>query len=816
MSTIVAYVSNNSAPVDTAEAQSKLQENCPKLLQPGERVELAFKARGGKGRDDSFFTNLRIIMREKTGLTGKKVKYLSIPYGCIKAYAVEMAGTMDSDVELKVIYSDGGFLDMDFVAGSTDIFAIQQFLNEKVLISSATGTASQGGDYSAAASPGEDSGGNFLDWMGDDCTQIDASQVESELKSGKTNILLPDETVDLAFKCGRDSFLCTSKRLMQIDVKGMSGKRVHYLSILWKCFRAFSVETGGNFLDRDSELVLYTSICGIGRNNTRGQFPSLSRLDVDFKKGKADIFAVQRFFTDKLLGSDDEAGAAPAWSEEDGGKHGSGSSGGLSGLLGWLGDDNQMIDPAEMDRQYHCDPPILQPSERVEMAFKGRRDLVLFTSKRLVLVDIQGFRGNKMEFFSLPWHNVQVFGICTAGGMMDKDSELLLWTDVNDLWWPPKENEDSPPPPPMPRKTHIEIDFKKDAVDIMAIHRYLSARCLRQADTGAFLSSDVPVSSDLIAGGGNSNAVSNFLSMLGDDARSIAPVAINEQLQHNGTTPMLQEDERVVLAYKSGRDMTIFTTKRVIRVDVKGMTGKSVEWQSIPYRSIRAFSVESAGSWDTDAEVKLYCGTYWISGGPSSVIKQDLRKGKADIIAIQSVLAAQIFGGQDGSPSLTYNEVGELDGGNASGGGAMDTFASWASGDGVEVNAADVNRQLHENPPLLQTDEIAEVCFKVGRDMMVFTTKRIILIDRQGLRGKKVEYTSYPLSYCDAFQVSSAGTIGFMNEAKAKIFIDIPGVSHLTQELSKKGADIWSVQSMLAGKMLHKKVKSCEENVAMY
>ena len=371
---------------------------------------------------------------------------------------------------------------------------------------------------------------------------------------------------------------------------------------------------------------------------------------------------------------------------------------------------------------------------------------------------------------------------------------MIIWTDFNDLWWPPKEDEDSPPPPPIPRKSCIEIDFQKDRVDLMVVHRYLSERCLLKSD-GNFLSSNMLVSREIMASG-HPNAMSNFMSMIGDDARSIDPVALNEQLHHG--TPILQNDENIVLAYKAGRDMLIFSTKRVIRMDVQGLSGKKIEWQSIPYRCIRAFSVESAGSWDLDAEVKLYCGTFWLDG-PCSVIKQDLRKGKADIIAIQSVLAAQVFGGQDGSPCLTYNSQGE----SIVGGGAISSFTSWATGDGVEINAPEVNEKLHQDPPLLQPDESVEVCYKVGRDLLIVTTKRILVVDRQGLSGKKVEYISYPLRYCDAFKVTSAGTIGFLQEAKVTIYMSIPGATDITQELSKKGADIWSVQNVLAGKIMN-------------
>jgi hypothetical protein len=53
----------------------------------------------------------------------------------------------------------------------------------------------------------------------------------------------------------------------------------------------------------------------------------------------------------------------------------------------------------------------------------------------------------------------------------------------------------------------------------------------------------------------------------------------------------------------------VFTDKRVIAVNAQGMTGKKVDYSSLPYSKVQAFSIESAGSLDRDAELEL-----WFSG----------------------------------------------------------------------------------------------------------------------------------------------------------------------------------------------------------
>ena len=84
------------------------------------------------------------------------------------------------------------------------------------------------------------------------------------------------------------------------------------------------------------------------------------------------------------------------------------------------------------------------------------------------------------------------------------------------------------------------------------------------------------------------------------------------------------------------RDMFIFTDKRLILVDKQGLTGKKMECHSVPYRSITHFSIETAGNFDLDAELKI-----WISGQAVPIVKQFNKS--LNIYELQSVLAQYVL-----------------------------------------------------------------------------------------------------------------------------------------------------------------------------
>ncbi|MCG3208343.1 MAG: hypothetical protein FOGNACKC_01946 [Anaerolineae bacterium] len=99
---------------------------------------------------------------------------------------------------------------------------------------------------------------------------------------------------------------------------------------------------------------------------------------------------------------------------------------------------------------------------------------------------------------------------------------------------------------------------------------------------------------------------------------------------------LLVEGEQIERAFQLVRDMFLFTNKRFIMIDKQGMTGNKVEYHSIPYRAITHFAVETAGTFDRDAELKI-----WLSGMPAPIERQ-LKKGM-DIIGVQKTLAQYVL-----------------------------------------------------------------------------------------------------------------------------------------------------------------------------
>ncbi|MBI6871984.1 PH domain-containing protein [Clostridium aciditolerans] len=111
---------------------------------------------------------------------------------------------------------------------------------------------------------------------------------------------------------------------------------------------------------------------------------------------------------------------------------------------------------------------------------------------------------------------------------------------------------------------------------------------------------------------------------------------VNIQEVQKEFSNILSSTESIEKAYKLIRDMFIFTNKRLILVDRQGVTGKKVEYHSIPYKSITHFSIETAGNFDLDAELKI-----WISGTQLPVQKQFNKS--LNIYELQSVLAEYVL-----------------------------------------------------------------------------------------------------------------------------------------------------------------------------
>lgn len=91
------------------------------------------------------------------------------------------------------------------------------------------------------------------------------------------------------------------------------------------------------------------------------------------------------------------------------------------------------------------------------------------------------------------------------------------------------------------------------------------------------------------------------------------------------------------MGFKLIRDTYIFTNKRLILVDKQGLTGSKVEYLSPPYKSISRFSLETSGTFDLDAELKI-----WISSASEPAMSKKFNKS-VNIYKVQQYLASRVL-----------------------------------------------------------------------------------------------------------------------------------------------------------------------------
>lgn len=125
--------------------------------------------------------------------------------------------------------------------------------------------------------------------------------------------------------------------------------------------------------------------------------------------------------------------------------------------------------------------------------------------------------------------------------------------------------------------------------------------------------------------------MSIFDGLMGNASR-----ANNEKIQQK-LEDVLMPHEKVDLAFKLVRDLIVFTDYRLVIIDKQGLTGKKIEYKSIPYKSISRFSVETTGHFDLDAELSL-----WISSATDPCEVLQFRKDK-NIVLIQQALAIAVL-----------------------------------------------------------------------------------------------------------------------------------------------------------------------------
>ena len=100
---------------------------------------------------------------------------------------------------------------------------------------------------------------------------------------------------------------------------------------------------------------------------------------------------------------------------------------------------------------------------------------------------------------------------------------------------------------------------------------------------------------------------------------------------------LLLEDEEINSAFKTVRDQLVFTNKRIIAIDVQGITGRRKSFSSMPYSKVQFFSIQTPGFAELVPDSELYL---MFSNGFTAKFEF---KGDVDIGAIGRMISEYVL-----------------------------------------------------------------------------------------------------------------------------------------------------------------------------
>mmetsp|Transcript_55763 Transcript_55763/g.125950 ORF Transcript_55763/g.125950 Transcript_55763/m.125950 type:complete len:821 (-) Transcript_55763:52-2514(-) len=608
----VAWVLNHASQVDEAQVEKDLRRLA--LLGDTERVLMAFRV----GRDTTLLTSRRLIRIDVMGITGRSINFLTIPYEAMQAYMVRTAGYFDLDAEMRIWTDIPGLPDFKYElrAGKADVKKLQGLLTDKVL-------GVNGPNSTSVVQTESDDIFDIFHWLSNNFIQVDPQDAENAMRQQSVLQAPGEEWVELGFRIGRDVNVLTNKRLLMVDVQGITGKKVEYVSVPYHAIQAFAVETAG-YIDGSGELQIWTGIAppparppttrdcdAVGNckprpppKRTCRRVPQcLSYFKFDLARNRTDLWRIQEVLSAHVLGLQGhpssllqgESGESVVQSNP------------VVDLYHYMSDNAAKADPETVELKFKK-ARILQQDEFVQLAFQIGRDFHIWTSERFLLVERKGLfeMGRKVNYFSIPYHSIKGFAVSNAG-VLDSDAELEFWTS-------------------MPWLKDYKQDLRNDVnlTEIMHILTHeLNAYPPHPTLPGSLLQQEWNPFGDAVAWFGNAGYEV--------DAKSL-------NTKYHTSKPFLDVDETVTFACKAFRDTTMLTTQRAFLVDKRGLTGTKVVYKSVPYASVGAFLVRSAGIGDVDTEMELFTAAPGLSH-----IQQNLRSGHADIFKISDLLAKGVL-----------------------------------------------------------------------------------------------------------------------------------------------------------------------------
>lgn len=110
---------------------------------------------------------------------------------------------------------------------------------------------------------------------------------------------------------------------------------------------------------------------------------------------------------------------------------------------------------------------------------------------------------------------------------------------------------------------------------------------------------------------------------------------IDETKVREGFRKFLIDGESIFAAFKSLRDQVVFTNRRIIAANVQGLTGSKVDYTSLPFSRIQAFSIETSGTLDLDCEIEIYLSEI-------GKVRFEIR-GSFDIVSFNKLISEHVL-----------------------------------------------------------------------------------------------------------------------------------------------------------------------------
>jgi hypothetical protein len=477
---------------------------------------------------------------------------------------------------------------------------------------------------------------------------------------------------------------------------------------------------------------------------------------------------------------------------------------------------------------------------------------VIFTRIRILVIEVKYSQGvlSYIDYKSLLWSSIVVYGIKLAGSNMDDSSiELLLYTSM--MYDHQKDLKSNTTPNSVPGMSFWELDCTLSVhydthnhINVSALHKYMTLHCCRMNNYDpSNTASYKDVIGNVSAHVDYADGLSDLFTQLRKDHTNHANYdTIRNDCEKALLTniPILLPQEQLVHYCLLGRgDYTVFTNLRTIEIDTQGWSDQRIVIRSIPYQHVRAVSITTTTGVNTNSdnannEIQYYTGNLWslqkfrfrsildkdiyaISTFISSMILLTVNQPNQSIQATQMNDIVHYFHNSMRNQSVVDDAV--VSSSSTSKVKLSKIFNMKSIMTSVTDTLFEVKDVSELNDTLKTTilipNESIQRLFQCGRDYYIYTNYRCIIMDVQGISigttttttagnnsHQPVVYTSFPWRNVTGYTIVTCNATKLDRDAELYLYCTIPGRQRMKQSILVNSCDIYDIHMFVSSNML--------------